>query len=587
VAILGADNHPVIPGHSQGQPPPVGGSAWIQPSGLGADPWVGVQNPSPTLVRPQIKPQSTLNLAGISAARGVIGEIRKQAQLNNVPVALALAVAKQESGFRQEAVSSAGAVGIMQLMPATAFGMGVDPEDWKQNIAGGVRYLAGKYQALGNWKLALAAYNGGYTNAKSGAWKGVPETRNYVQSVSSIARSISNGTFKPTGGSSGLLAVSPPLPGNPTVISGFGPRGTGAQGDFHNGVDLAAPLGTAVHAIAGGEVVTNGYEPKGAGNYVVVRDKQGREWHYMHLASRSGLDVGSKVVAGGQLGAVGATGAASGPHVQIGLNKPELGVALKMPAGKAAISLASKQIGQPYVWGGESRKEGGFDCSGLVQWTYKQLGINLPRTAAEQFRVGKPVSKANLQPGDLVFLEPGSSGPGHVVIYAGKGNVIAAPHTGTDVQVQKLSYVLGDGWVGAKRIIGTPHAKKQTWVNPMNFIRTSYKAGFGKTTQMRVSMLDMLPPSAGGTNGSGMPANPGGGLEQGTYDLGVPVPQSVDAAVTPGGGTAIPSNADQWQQVINSGASSPETKNLAQDAGAVVDNSPPLAALYNNSGITG
>ncbi len=102
-----------------------------------------------------------------------------------IPVELVHSVAKAESGLRQDAVSHKGAIGIMQLMPATAADLGVDPRDPKQNTEAGAKYLADlltKYD--GDVAKALAAYNAG--PGAVDCYKGVPpyrETRSYVNRV--------------------------------------------------------------------------------------------------------------------------------------------------------------------------------------------------------------------------------------------------------------------------------------------------------------------------------------------------------------------------------------------------------------------
>jgi cell wall-associated NlpC family hydrolase len=103
--------------------------------------------------------------------------------------------------------------------------------------------------------------------------------------------------------------------------------------------------------------------------------------------------------------------------------------------GKTAVGLAEKQIGTPYVFGGS--KPGGFDCSGLVQWTYNQLGVSLPRTAAEQAKSGAAVSPADAQPGDLVCFDHGGS-IDHIGIYLGNGKWVVAPHTGAKVRIEDV-----------------------------------------------------------------------------------------------------------------------------------------------------
>lgn len=113
------------------------------------------------------------------------------------------------------------------------------------------------------------------------------------------------------------------------------------------------------------------------------------------------------------------------------------------------LEAAHKQVGQPYVWGGESRAEGGFDCSGLIQWAYDQVGIQIPRVTTDQIKAGRAIPWGKFKPGDLIFSNKG----GHVVMYVGGGKVIAAPHTGTVVQYQPVSR-FKNSFVTARRIVG-------------------------------------------------------------------------------------------------------------------------------------
>ncbi len=110
------------------------------------------------------------------------------------------------------------------------------------------------------------------------------------------------------------------------------------------------------------------------------------------------------------------------------------GTATSADMGARAVALAEKQAGTPYVWGGNA--PGGFDCSGLVQWTYKQLGVDLPRVSTQQATVGTAVSPADARPGDLVFFEEGKVD--HIGIYAGGGKWVVAPHTGDVVKVENV-----------------------------------------------------------------------------------------------------------------------------------------------------
>lgn len=107
---------------------------------------------------------------------------RKYARQYGVPEELGLAVIMQESGGNEQALSRAGAIGLMQLMPQTARGLGVDPHDPEQNIEGGMRYLKQQYDTFGNWEHALMAYNGGPGRIKNYLnGRGAPLARETVE----------------------------------------------------------------------------------------------------------------------------------------------------------------------------------------------------------------------------------------------------------------------------------------------------------------------------------------------------------------------------------------------------------------------
>ncbi len=112
--------------------------------------------------------------------------------------------------------------------------------------------------------------------------------------------------------------------------------------------------------------------------------------------------------------------------------------------GVDALRVALSRQGSPYVWGATG--PGSFDCSGLVYWAYKQVGVTLPRSAAEQAGVGTEVPEDQLQPGDLVFFYNPIH---HVAIYVGGGKVLHAPQSGDVVKVAEMS---GMPFTTARRI---------------------------------------------------------------------------------------------------------------------------------------
>ncbi|HFK5799500.1 TPA: C40 family peptidase [Enterobacter hormaechei subsp. oharae] len=124
---------------------------------------------------------------------------------------------------------------------------------------------------------------------------------------------------------------------------------------------------------------------------------------------------------------------------------------------KQVIFQLQKQIGKPYVWGGQTPEQG-FDCSGLVFYAFNPvLSRNLPRTANGMFqdRTLRPVRQEKLRRGDLVFFNINQRpGADHVGVYIGDGQFIEAPRTGLNIRVSQLSDAFWqDHYLGARRIL--------------------------------------------------------------------------------------------------------------------------------------
>jgi cell wall-associated NlpC family hydrolase len=152
-------------------------------------------------------------------------------------------------------------------------------------------------------------------------------------------------------------------------------------------------------------------------------------------AVHSVTDAAKSAVSGLGSGAGSATsllGGGLGVPSSIG-GVPVIGSAGSSDAARALRTAASK-LGRPYVWGAAGPSA--FDCSGLVQWSYKQLGVKLPRTAAAQSHVGTPVSRSQLKPGDLVFFYSPVS---HVGIYIGNNKILNASESGQPVKISSMA----------------------------------------------------------------------------------------------------------------------------------------------------
>jgi hypothetical protein len=182
-------------------------------------------------------------------------------------------------------------------------------------------------------------------------------------------------------------------------------------------------------------------------------------------------------------------------------------------SGPAVVQAAQKYLGVPYAWGGTDASTG-FDCSGLVQQVYSDLGIDLPRTSSQQATSGKAVASLDdAQPGDLVFFDYSTSRPGvdHVGIYIGNGQMIAAPQEGESVQVQDVGTptvirrVLPDQTTASSSatasnsssLAGVPYADLFTQAGSRYGVDPAVLAGMAKTE----SNFDSSATSAAGAQG--------------------------------------------------------------------------------------
>lgn len=126
--------------------------------------------------------------------------------------------------------------------------------------------------------------------------------------------------------------------------------------------------------------------------------------------------------------------------------------AAPMDAAAAMVESATAMLGQPYRFGGAA--PGGFDCSGLVSFAARSAGLDLPRTAKDQRRIGVHVARREIEPGDLVFMRLAQKDL-HVGIAIGGERFIHAPAGGGRVRIDSLARApYSAGFVGARRVIG-------------------------------------------------------------------------------------------------------------------------------------
>jgi cell wall-associated NlpC family hydrolase len=404
-STAGADTFRVVPHHGSG-----GGSVAFSSTGA-VIPFTAAQ-------KAQTGPMPFAVLRGIWQAAG---------NTYGIPWSVLAAINKVETNFGQNlGPSSAGAIGWMQFMPSTwarwgidANGDGVaDPNNPTDAIFSASRYLAG---CGGQFNIAAAVYC--YNHA---TW--------YVNDVLGLAAVYGRG-----GGAVDLLSASELQKQIDAARQRVAASNSQLLAARAQALKLARAQRVAVHRAADASLLSNQLEAQKRAvlvgvrhNAAVMRISRLRE--LLHAATT-------------KLGQVQA--GASGPSYVT-----SAGQLLSMPlSGQGGVvSLAVQYLGVPYVWAGASPT--GFDCSGLVQYVFGQLGVSLPHNAAAQWNDPAAISvpRNQLQPGDLVFF----NGLDHVGIYIGHGDFIDAPHTGAFVRIDSLR----DDWYtanydGAKRIVGT------------------------------------------------------------------------------------------------------------------------------------
>ena len=147
-------------------------------------------------------------------------------------------------------------------------------------------------------------------------------------------------------------------------------------------------------------------------------------------------------------------GATPQPFPRPHLAPPDLPVvgAGERPAPDAVTATALEHLGVPYRWGGSTPR--GFDCSGFTWYVFSRHGMELPRVAADQFRVGRRIDRNAVRPGDLLFFETISEGPSHVALALDADQFVHAPSRRGKVRVERLSsQYWASRFLGARRVL--------------------------------------------------------------------------------------------------------------------------------------
>lgn len=177
----------------------------------------------------------------------------------------------------------------------------------------------------------------------------------------------------------------------------------------------------------------------------------------------NGLGMSSCYGSGSLLALMLLLGACSWGPVLDAPTQPSNGRTQSVHQGSSLVKVTENQIGIPYRFGGSSPKQG-FDCSGLVFYVHKQLGISVPRTSSEQYHASSPVKSGNLRPGDLLFYRTYGQSVSHVGVYVGGRRFLHAPNSSGRVRYANLDDAFwSNRFVGAGRFSanseGRPHPR--------------------------------------------------------------------------------------------------------------------------------
>jgi cell wall-associated NlpC family hydrolase len=198
-----------------------------------------------------------------------------------------------------------------------------------------------------------------------------------------------------------------------------------------------------------------GHDPHGWGEWVADVENPDRRYrgrYQEQLDAAHGLLGASAAPAAT---AAGASAAAPAPVSAAALAADVQAVApgaAMASAADRAVELAKAYLGDAYVWGGASPQTG-FDCSGLVQYVYHQVGIELPRVTDQQFATGQVVGRDELRTGDVVFFRDATGYVHHEGLYLSDGRFLHAPSTGDVVKVSSLDEpYFAQQFAGARRM---------------------------------------------------------------------------------------------------------------------------------------